>query len=134
MRYCPARHAIAYDLNGDSLVNDADRDVWVNDLAYTYYGDAQLDGEFSSADFVEVFAAGEYEDGLPGNSGWATGDWNGDTEFGSADFVVAFAAGGYEMGPRTPAPLVPEPSTAVLSASALLLICTLHSARSARRP
>ena len=71
-------HAIAYDLNGDSLVNDADRDVWVNDLAYTYYGDAQLDGEFSSADFVEVFAAGGSEDGLPGNSGWANGDWNGD--------------------------------------------------------
>ncbi len=89
---------LTYNLNGDNLVNGDDRDVWVNVLANTYYGDANLDGEFNSADFVEVFVAGEYEDLAAGNSGWATGDWNGDTEFDSSDFVAAFVAGGYELG------------------------------------
>ena len=54
-------------------------------------GDANLDGFFNSTDFVNIFAAAQYEDGIPGNSTWETGDWNGDSEFTSSDFVVAFA-------------------------------------------
>ena len=34
----------------------------------TYYGDANLDGEFNSSDLVAVFAEGLYETGQPG--GW----------------------------------------------------------------
>ena len=61
------------------------------------------------ADFVVVFRAGEYDDGIDQNSTWATGDWNGDSEFNSSDFVLAFSSGGYEMGPRTQ--IVPESET-----------------------
>jgi hypothetical protein len=100
-----------FDLNNDALVNGDDRLVWVNTLANTYLGDSNLDGVFTSGDFVQVFQAGQYEDGVANNSQWATGDWNGDTEFDSSDFVAAFQAGGYELGPRAGVAAVPEPSS-----------------------
>jgi hypothetical protein len=72
----------------------------------TWYGDSNLDGEFSSADLVAVFSAGKYESFA--DAGWAEGDWNGDRVFNSGDLVTAFSDGGYEVGPR-PAAAVPEP-------------------------
>ena len=110
----------SFDLNGDSQVNADDQRVWVDDIKMTYLGDSNLDGEFNSSDFVQVFTAGEYEDGVAGNSTWAEGDWNADGEFDSSDFVAAFTAGGYEIGPRVPA-AVPEPSSALLIAMGLIL-------------
>ena len=59
-------------------------------------GDSNRDGRFDSGDFVAAFAAGEYEDGIDGNSTWEEGDWNRDGDFDSADFVEAFKCGGYE--------------------------------------
>ncbi len=111
-----------FDLNNDTLVDDNDRIVWVEDptIANTYFGDSNLDGEFSSSDLVAVFAAGEYEDGIPDNSVWATGDWDGNGDFDSADFVVAFAAGGYEIGPRNAANAVPEPTACLMLLTAVV--------------
>jgi hypothetical protein len=97
-----------FDLTADNRVNNDDRIYWINSLRRTYLGDANLDGEFNSADFVSVFVAGQYEDAVPGNSTWSTGDWDGDGEFGSRDFVVAFQEGAYENGPRPAANSVPE--------------------------
>jgi hypothetical protein len=104
-----------FDVTGDGLVNQADRIAWVESLKNTYFGDANLDGEFNSGDLVAVFTVGQYEDTIEGNSGWAQGDWNGDTEFNSSDFVTAFSAGGYEQGPRGAVASVPEPATATLT-------------------
>jgi hypothetical protein len=103
-----------FDVTGDKLVNQGDRETWVNSLRKTYFGDSNLDGEFSSADFVSVFTAGQYEDAVAGNSTWATGDWNGDGDFTSSDFVSAFQAGGYEKGPRAAVGSVPEPISVTL--------------------
>lgn len=104
-----------FDLNGDGSVNVADRAAWVTGAANTFFGDANLDGEFNSADFIQVFAAGEYEDEIAGNSTWAEGDWDGSGDFDSGDFVAAFAGGAYEQGPNAPAAnAVPEPSSLVL--------------------
>ncbi len=101
----------AYDLTADALVNEADREQWVNVLKHTYMGDANLDGEFNSTDFVDVFVAGKYEDAIAGNAGWAEGDWDGSADFDSSDFVLAFVNGGYEIGPRASVSAVPEPAS-----------------------
>jgi len=83
-----------------------------NTLTIIGYGDANMDGFFNSSDLVQVFQAGEYEDGIAENSYWTTGDWNGDGDFGSADLVVAFQAGQYEAEAAVVA--VPAPSAMVL--------------------
>jgi hypothetical protein len=117
---------VKYDLNQDGSNNSDDRTKWVNDLRKTYFGDANLDGEFNSSDFVLVFTSGKYETGQL--SEWGTGDWNGDGLFDSSDFVKAFTDGGYEKGPRASTAAVPEPSTV-----ALLVLGTVLAHGSRRR-
>ena len=107
-----------FDLDGNKIVNGDDRVVWAKDLKKTWFGDADLDGEFSSDDFVQVFAIGRYETGQ--DAGWAEGDWGGNGVFDSADFVTAFADGGYELGVRPGhVAAVPEPTGHVLSCMTL---------------
>ena len=108
----------AFDLDGDRLVDQIDRRVWVKDLKHTWFGDADLNGEFNSSDFVQVFQAGKYE--TAEEAGWSEGDWNGDGIFDSADFITAFQDGGYEQGPRTDVAAVPEPAAWRLLAIGLL--------------
>ena len=93
------------DLKPDGRLDRLDLDVLVEDILQTAFGDANLDGIFNSQDFVKVFQAGEYEDGVAGNSTWAEGDWNGDREFTSSDMVLAFQKGGYVRASR-PIPAV----------------------------
>jgi hypothetical protein len=102
---------LRFDVNADGSVDSQDRTYWVESLKGTYFGDANLDGTFTSGDLVAVFQRGEYEDEIPGNSTWEDGDWDGDLDFGSGDFVMAFQAGGYELGPRAAVAAVPEPVT-----------------------
>ncbi|MEZ6121097.1 MAG: PEP-CTERM sorting domain-containing protein [Pirellulaceae bacterium] len=115
-----------FDQNGDGQVNLHDRTHWVHSLANTYFGDANLDGEFNSSDMTLVFSAAEYEDNITLNSTWAEGDWNGDGDFDSSDLILAFQDGGYEQGPRADVQAVPEPATFVLFSLGLLAIvrCT----------
>jgi hypothetical protein len=105
-------HSPAFDVDGNDVVDEADRDHWIHGLKFSYYGDSNLDGEFNSRDLTTIFQAAEYEDDVIANSTWATGDWNGDREFSSSDLVRAFQDAGYEEGPRAAA--VPEPTTSIL--------------------
>lgn len=99
----------AFDLNGDGIVDIADRKFWIEELANSYFGDSNFDGTFGSSDFVAVFAIGKYETGDPAT--WAEGDWDGDQLFTTGDFVTAFQGSGYEQGPREGGlQTVPEPS------------------------
>jgi hypothetical protein len=123
----------AFDLTSDGLVNGADRVELVESVLNTYFGDSNLDGEFNSSDFVTVFTAGQYEDGVASNSTWATGDWNGDGDFDSSDFVTAFTTGGYELGPRAAVAAVPEPASLVSSAIALAMFAVMRPGRLRRR-
>ena len=84
-----------FDLTRDGQLDRADLDFLVTEQLGTTYGDANLDRVFDSSDLVRVFTAGQYDDGIEGNSSWATGDWNCDGEFDSADLVFAFQQGGY---------------------------------------
>ncbi|MCA9169328.1 MAG: hypothetical protein KDB23_16755 [Planctomycetales bacterium] len=103
------RDVALYDVNHDSFVDIADRNVWVHDLANTCYGDTNLDGEFTSGDLVTVFTVGKYE--TEQVAAWAEGDWNTDGVFGSGDLVLAFQDGGYEQGSRANVFAAPEPTS-----------------------
>jgi hypothetical protein len=129
---CCFCHNPDYDVSFDGQVDGQDLTVWVRDLKNTYFGDANLDGEFDTSDFVEVLAAGQYEDGQSGNSSRTTGDWNGDREFDTSDLVAALQDGGYEQGSRSGVIAVPEPSTFFLTFFAAVLLLLLRRERSAR--
>jgi hypothetical protein len=101
-----------FDLTNDGQVTALDINFWVEDLKNSWIGDANLDGEFNSRDFVDIFQAGRFETGQPAT--WGEGDWNGDLLFNSSDFVAAFQGGGFELGPRAAVSAVPEPSAALL--------------------
>ena len=106
------RYRPQFDLNKDRSVDLIDHEIWVHELKNTWYGDADLSGEFSSDDFVQVSEAGKYETGQV--AGWDEGDWNADRRFNSDDFVTAFIDGGYEQGPRMDPAAVPEPGAWLL--------------------
>ncbi len=111
----------AFDVNGDAAVNSADLPEYLKKSFNSYIGDSNLDGQFSTADLVMVFSAGEYEDETALNSTWAEGDWNADADFNTADLVFAFQDGGFEAGPRAAvANAVPEPGSMGVVALALL--------------
>ncbi|MEZ6117523.1 MAG: PEP-CTERM sorting domain-containing protein [Pirellulaceae bacterium] len=109
-----------FDLNDDGNVNSGDVTVWIKDLYNSWIGDSNLDGEFSSRDFVAVFTAGKFEQDV--DATWGEGDWNGDGRFNSSDFVAAFTDGGFELGPRGAVSAVPEPASATLLAFAGLAL------------
>jgi hypothetical protein len=102
-----------FDLNSDNAIGPEDLDVWVKDIKQTWFGDADLNGEFNSADLVSVFQTGRYEDSFGGNSTWSAGDWNADGDFTTSDLVVAFQDGGYEAGLRVAVAVVPEPTASL---------------------
>ncbi len=106
----------AGDVDGNGVVDLADRNAWIHNLQMSWVGDSNFDNEFNSGDLVAVFAAGEYENGQM--AGYAEGDWNGDMIFDSSDLVAAFTDGGYELGP--PVAAVPEPSSVALVLFGLL--------------
>ncbi len=87
-----------FDLNGDGDVNSTDFEIFITDIFPVVIGDSNLDRQFDSGDLVQVFQKGEYEDGVPGNSGWSAGDWNGDGDFNSQDIIVAFQADMFGKG------------------------------------
>jgi glucose/arabinose dehydrogenase len=114
-----------FDMNQDGQVALTDRSFWVTNIKRTWIGDANLDGVFDTGDLVQVFQTGHYEDGIPGNSTWSQGDWDGDGDVSTSDLVAAFQDGGYEQGPRPAPAVVPEPAScwasAVLTVGLLML-------------
>ena len=109
-----------FDVTNDGTVDLDDHRIWVKDFANTYFGDANLDGEFNSVDFVQVFQLGKYETGQ--GAGWGGGDWDGDGVFSSGDFIIAFQDGGYEQGPLPAVAVVPEPTSMAILTVAMCLV------------
>ncbi|MCA9151098.1 MAG: hypothetical protein KDA92_17425 [Planctomycetales bacterium] len=104
----------------DAITDIDARIAYVHDVAKTWMGDSNLDGEFNSSDLVAVFTVGKYETGEAAT--WASGDWSGDGVFNSSDFVTAFSDGGYEQGPRAAVAAVPEPASIILAGCGLLAL------------
>lgn len=111
---------LVFDLNHDKMVSSEDRQMLVSDILQTWFGDANLDREFNSTDFVGVFLAGKYE--AEQSASWSEGDWDGDLVFASGDFVTAFLDGGYELGPKLATNAVPEPTSFSLALLAVLAV------------
>ena len=84
-----------YDLDGNQSVDRRDANYLIEVVLDSVIGDANMDGIFDSQDLVEIFQAGQYEDGIAGNSTWSTGDWNGDHECDTSDLVYALQRGNY---------------------------------------
>ena len=85
----------SFDLTGEGVINRSDMNELITNILNTEFGDSNLDGLFNSADFIQVFQRGKYEDELEDNAEWGDGDWNCDGDFTSSDLVVAFQNGGY---------------------------------------
>jgi hypothetical protein len=109
-----------FDLSGNQTVDFADMEALIENVLGTSLGDANLDGIFNSSDLIDVLAAGQYEDGVPGNSRWATGDWNCDGEFNTSDILLAFQKGGYSTA-ATAAASAAAPSAPATPGSQLAL-------------
>ena len=114
------RFSSALDLNADRELDIDDVNLWI-ELADTWTGDVDIDGEFNSSDLTILFKHGKYETDEPAL--WSEGDWNADGRFRSSDFVAAFEDGGYEQGPRLPGKLVPE--TGITHPFAMGVFCLL---------
>jgi hypothetical protein len=124
------------DLDHDGDIDFTDRTIWVHEVNNTYFGDSNLDGAFNSRDLVNVFQAGEFEDGISKNSNWSDGDWDGNCEFDTADLVLAFQMGAYESLPRAATVhRIPEPtSTGLLVAGMTVLFFDRRRFRCANGP
>lgn len=94
------RNAPRFDLNGDGRIRIDDLRFWVTEPAImgTWFGDANLDGEFNLPDIVSVLSSGLYNTGR--SASWAQGDWNADLVFDIEDLLVASNDGGYLAGLR----------------------------------
>jgi hypothetical protein len=111
---------LRFDLNGNQTVDFADMEMLIETVLGTSFGDANLDGVFNSSDLIDVLAAGQYEDGVPGNSRWATGDWTCDGEFNTSDILLAFQKGGYSAAATSPASAAALPAQATPSSQLAL--------------
>ena len=118
-----------FDLDGDGSVTANDQTYMVHELMHTFFGDADLDGEFNSKDIVQALAGGKYE--RTEYATWSKGDWNADLVFNSGDLVAALADGGYEAGPR-PA-TVPEPSAMSLIVFGVTVLCVSRGLSASRK-
>ncbi len=122
----------AYDLTGDDVFAADDLRYWTTQLANTWTGDVNLDGEFNSNDLVAVFQAGKYETRQVAS--WREGDWTGDGIFTTADFVIAFEDGAYDNGRRLATQTVPESSTLSIIVIALVGLSSIIPQRRSRFP
>lgn len=83
------------DVNQDGVVNIDDMSAILAQIG-SLSGDSNYDGTFGTPDLVRVFAAGEYEDGVPMNSTFAEGDWNCSGDFDTNDLVFVFTQGTFD--------------------------------------
>jgi hypothetical protein len=98
-------HDALFDLNSDGEVNQLDRNIWVTDIAGTFFGDADLNKEVAFADFLSL--SSNFSE--PG--GWASGDFDGSGDVQFPDFLLLSANFGNSA---TAVAAVPEPSASLL--------------------
>ena len=114
-------HPFTFNLDDElsRFVNEEDRRIWIEDLAGTNFGDANLDGIVNASDLNVV--------GINwlGTADWAGGDFTGDGIVNAADLNVLGI--NWQKGVAAAAPAVPEPATATLAVLSLLVFMAWRS-------
>ena len=116
------RKPVLMDINLDGEFDTEDHRALVRDQIGIPFGDANVDGAFSSTDLVGVFQHGEYNDSLVHNSTWRTGDWNGDGEFTADDFDIAGPYTARNVVSTFAVAAVPEPNAGALALVGFLML------------
>lgn len=111
-----------FDLNGDGQMNEADRVTWVETLAGTHFGDANLNNTVDFADFLLL------SDNFGQSGGWESGDFDGNGEVDFSDFLVLSSHFG-----NTSVAAVPEPNTTPILLLLLPLIFASRRQRDGRK-
>ena len=111
-----------FDLNSDGFVNDEDRTIWVQDLAGTFFGDADLNKEVQFSDFLALSG------GFAQAGGWARGDFDGSGDVQFPDFLLL--ANNFGRSNQDVA-AIPEPASIVVGVIALgsLVMCSRRRRR-----
>ncbi len=93
-----------YDLDGDGMVGQSDRDRWVESLYRTVPGDTNLDRIVDFNDFLAL--SNGFNDA---STGWGQGDFDGDGDTTFGDFLALSRNFGLVLGAGVQS--VPEPSS-----------------------
>ena len=102
-----------FDVNSDNIVNLADRETWVSEIAMTFPGDTNLDRSVKFDDFLPLaFNFGEL-------GGWGEGDFDGSGDVQFLDFILLASNFGKS---NVPAASVPEPASGYLCLCFAILI------------
>ncbi|MDP6634781.1 MAG: dockerin type I domain-containing protein [Phycisphaerae bacterium] len=96
-----------HDLNGDGRITTADRDTLIRDILNTEYGDFDLNGSVTAADYT--IWANNYGES---NVGWRNGDANGDDVVDAGDYT--HWATGKRLFSASQNTATPEPGTLAL--------------------
>ncbi len=80
-----------YDLDEDGFVGPRDTENWIQEIAETRRGDANLDGNVDFQDFLIMSSRFGQDD-----QGWADGDFNGDGSVSFEDFLFLSANFGFK--------------------------------------
>ena len=95
-----------FDLVADGVIDVADRNYWLEELARTVPGDADLNGEVNFADFLAL------SNSFGSVGGWSNGNFDGDDTVTFADFLSLSANFGTS---RSQFANVPEPNSAAIA-------------------
>lgn len=110
-----ASEDLSFDLNSDGVLDSLDRIEWVDQLANTTFGDADLNGQVAFSDFLALAT------GFNEASGWAGGDFDGNGMTDFQDFLVLASNFGASTATGDVA-AIPEPSSLVLCISVVGLM------------
>lgn len=105
---------LSFDIDFNNVVNELDQKYWVNEIAATVLGDADLDRDVDFTDFLAL------SNSFGGSGGWAKGDFTGDGHILFDDFLVLSANFGQPASASSTLASVPEPTTDALAWFALL--------------
>lgn len=101
-----------FDLTFDGVVDSADREMWVEGLKGSFFGDADLNQAVEFGDFLQLSSA------FGRQGGWADGDFDGNGVVAFADFLMLSSNFGQKSAASVAS--VPEPTISMLALFGLI--------------